>query len=182
MLCVNSLTVNMQSCAGIKRELESLGQKSTKHLLLMERTKINRKILLTILFFFVAVFLLTYADWVVNGLLYQYGLKYDVVWYERYSLGYFLLWQFTLILLAGTARSWKAYVLMEAFVLSSTQDLVYFGVWNGGVFPVGDWTWMPLYDLLGFYSTVFQIVLSVVCVGSAMLIVKMTKKKKLFNY
>lgn len=134
------------------------------------------KTLLFLFLFFMAVFLLTYADWVVNGLLYQFGLRFDAVWYERYSLGYTLLWQFTVCLLAVAFKSWRLFVFMEAFVLSSTQDLIYFGVWNGGVFPVGDWTWMPLYNVLGFYNTGFQIVLSVVCVGSAILIIKMVKK------
>lgn len=149
---------------------------------LKRQTVMNRKILLTILLFFVAVLLLTFMDWIVNGLLYQHGLQFSEEWYGTYSLGYTLLWQFTLITLTLSLRSWKAFVLMEAFVLSSTQDLVYFGVWNGGVFPVGDWTWMPLFDVLGFYSTGLQVLLSVVCVGAAILLVKMTKKVKLFNY
>lgn len=144
--------------------------------------KLNTKILFAVAAFFVAVLLLSFMDWVVNGLLYQHGLIYSDAWYSPYSLGYTLLWQFTVFTLAFAGRSWRLFVFMEAFVLSSTQDIVYFGVWNGGVFPAGDWTWMPLFNVFGFYTTTFQVMLSVVYVGSAILLVKMTKKVKLFNY
>ncbi|MFA5365902.1 MAG: hypothetical protein WC325_12035, partial [Candidatus Bathyarchaeia archaeon] len=134
------------------------------------------KTLICLTLFFAAVFLLTRIDWVVNGLLYGYGLQFNHVWYEQYSIAYFLLWQFTLIVLVVASKSWWLLVFMEAFVLSSTQDLFYFVVWNGG-FPVGDWTWMPLYQTLGFYNTAFQICFSVVSMLSAAVVIGVSKKQ-----
>lgn len=90
-----------------------------------------RKQVVCLFFFILAVFLLTYLDWVVNAVLYGYGLQFNRVWHEQYSVGYLLCYQLVIGLLFLYLRSWKATVLMEAFVLSSTQDLVYFGVWRG---------------------------------------------------
>lgn len=95
----------------------------------------------------------------MNGLLYNYGLLFNAGWYGPYSLGYLLSYQFVILLLVLYSRSWRLFVLMEAFVLSSTQDLVYFAVWNGG-FPVGDWVWMPLCEVFGGYTLVTQLLLS----------------------
>ena len=135
-----------------------------------------KKDLITLALFLAGVLLFTYLDFVVNSVLYGFGLRFDYGWYDSYSLGYLLLFQFLILALTVYCKSWRRLVLMEAFVLSSTQDLVYFGVWSGCVFPVGDWTWMPLYETLGFYSTGFQVLLSTVCISSAMLLIKVVKK------
>jgi len=134
------------------------------------------KIVVALVLFFAAVLMLTYMDWVVNGLLYAYGLQFNMAWFERYSFGYFLLWQFTIFTLTYLSTSWRLLVFMEAFVLSSTQDLFYFGVWNGG-FPVGEWTWMPMYQTLGFYNTAFQVCLSATSMLTAVTVVVLLKKR-----
>jgi hypothetical protein len=48
---------------------------------------------------------------------------------------------------------------MEIFVLTSTQDLVYFGLWEGA-FPHIEWSWMPFYRIFGSWTTTHQIMLS----------------------
>lgn len=135
-----------------------------------------KKALITLSLFLAGVLLFTYMDYVVNFVLYGFGLRFDYGWYDAYSFGYMLLYQFMILALTLYSKSWQLALLMEAFVLSSTQDLVYFGVWSGGVFPSGQWTWMPLYETLGFYSTSFQLALSAGSMLSAILIVKMVKK------
>jgi hypothetical protein len=116
-------------------------------------------------------------DYIVNSVLYGFGLRFDVEWYGLYSLAYFLLYQLAVCMLVLASKSWRLLVFMQAFVLSSTQDLIYFGVWGRGVFPVGDWVWMPMYQTLGFYNTGLQIVLSGVSMLSAALIIRVPKKR-----
>jgi hypothetical protein len=137
----------------------------------------NIKTMICLLLFFISVFLFTFLDWVVNCVLYGFGLRFDAEWYGLYSAAYFLLYQLAIVMLVLASKSWRLLVFMEAFVLSSSQDLVYFGVWSRGVFPVGDWVWMPLYQTLGFYTTAFQVCLSAASMLSAILIVWLPKKR-----
>jgi hypothetical protein len=116
-------------------------------------------------------------DYIVNSVLYGFGLRFDAEWYGMYSAAYFLLYQLAACMLTLASKSWRLLVFMEAFVLSSTQDLIYFGVWSNGVFPSGDWSWMPLYKTLGFYTTTFQIILSGASMLSAILIIWLMKKR-----
>jgi hypothetical protein len=48
---------------------------------------------------------------------------------------------------------------MEVFVLTATQDLVYFGLWQGS-FPRIEWLWTPFYWIFGSWTTTHQILLS----------------------
>jgi hypothetical protein len=125
--------------------------------------------------FFVSVFLYTYLDWVVNGLLYEYGLQFSNEWYGTYSIAYFLLYQFTITLLTVASRSWRLLFFMEVFTLSNTQDIIYFLTWNGG-FPSGEWTWMNLYGIIGTYTTSTQLMLSVIVLATAYLVVTRIKR------
>lgn len=119
-----------------------------------------------------AVLLFTRMDYLVNHRLYEHGLKFSEEWYSEYSLLYFLLYQFVIVLIGWFTHSWKLCVVLEAFVLSSAQDMVYFGLWEKGNFPKGDWTWMPLFKTFGTWKTEHQIILSFVAVIGAILAVK----------
>jgi hypothetical protein len=142
-----------------------------------KRIEINHKTLLCLVLFFVCVLVFTFMDYIVNSVLYGFGLRFDAEWYGMYSAAYFLLYQLAIAMLTLASNSWRLLVFMEAFVLSSTQDLIYFSVWGKGVFPVGDWSWMPLYQTLGFYNTGLQVVLSGVSMLSATLIIWLPKKR-----
>jgi hypothetical protein len=51
-------------------------------------------------------------------------------------------------------------MFFEVFLLTSTQDLVYFGLWHGS-FPAHQWVWMFQYTIFGFWNTASQILLSI---------------------
>ena len=106
------------------------------------------------------ILLLTKLDFIINSTFYSYGLKFSMDWYWQYSVVYFILLQCFAVGSFLFARRRELLILAEAFVLSGTQDLVYFGVWNGGVFPHGQWNWTPYYWLFGSWTTAHQVALS----------------------
>jgi hypothetical protein len=106
------------------------------------------------------ILLLTKLDHIVNSTLYGHGLEFSMDWYWQYSVVYFILLQGVVFFSYIVVRKEKLLLLAEAFVLSGTQDLVYFGVWNGGVFPPGQWNWTPMYWFFGGWTTAHQVALS----------------------
>jgi hypothetical protein len=129
------------------------------------------------------ILLLTKLDFIINSTFYSYGLKFSMDWYWQYSVVYFVLLQCFAVGSYYFARRRELLLLAEAFVLSGTQDIVYFGVWNGGVFPNGQWTWTPSYWLFGSWTTVHQVALSVsslllACIIVAVLRWRAEKHKK----
>jgi hypothetical protein len=121
-----------------------------------------------------AVLLFTRMDYLVNKQLYDHGLQFSEDWYSDYSLYYSLLYQLVIALVFLQTRSWKLCFVLEAFVLSSAQDFVYFGLWEGGKFPQGDWTWMQGYKTLGHWTTQDQTLLSVGALVAALVFAKVT--------
>jgi hypothetical protein len=111
--------------------------------------------------FVCGILLLTKLDHIVNSTFYSYGLKFSMDWYWQYSVVYFILNQCVAVGAYYFARRRELLIMAEAFVLSGTQDLVYFGVWNGGVFPHGQWSWTPYFWLAGCWTTAHQVALSV---------------------
>jgi hypothetical protein len=107
------------------------------------------------------ILLLTKLDFIINSTFYSYGLKFSMDWYWQYSVVYFVLLQCFAVGSFLLAHRRELLILAEAFVLSGTQDLVYFGVWNGGVFPPGQWNWTPYYWMFGSWTTAHQVALSV---------------------
>ena len=106
------------------------------------------------------ILMLTKLDHIVNSTLYGFGLKFSMDWYWEYSIVYFILLQAVAVASYLFARRRELLLMAEAFVLSGTQDLVYFGVWSGGVFPRGQWDWTPYAWLLGSWTTNHQLALS----------------------
>jgi hypothetical protein len=106
-----------------------------------------------------AVLLLTRLDYLINNTLYSFGLSYSEAWYQEYVLLYFLAYQLVIFTLLAYTRNLKLFMLFQAFVLTSTQDLIYFGLWEGS-FPAHEWVWMTQYKLFGFWNTATQILLS----------------------
>jgi len=126
------------------------------------KTGVGRKAdrLIALILFLLAVLVLTRLDFLVNETLYGYGLEFSYGWYREYTILYGLSYQLVLLLLFLWARDWRLVCVLEGFVLSSGQDLIFFMVWNGG-FPEGEWTWMLFYRVFGFWNTNTQILLTV---------------------
>jgi hypothetical protein len=124
-----------------------------------KKTEMKRKNLFAILLFFFGVLLFTRVDFLVNESLYHYGLHFNENWYAEYTNLYALYYQFLILSLLVYTRNLKLLVFMEVFVLTSTQDMVYFGLWQGA-FPKIDWWWTPFYRIFGSWTTTQQILLS----------------------
>ncbi len=133
----------------------------------------TRNLMLAGALFACAVLLFTRIDYLVNSDLYRYGLKFNDGWFGTYSLLYRLLYQLMIVFVYLLTRRWRLVVVLEAFVLSSGQDLVYFIVWGQGNFPTGDWTWMPWYKWFGHWTTEMQIGWTVVAVAASLILTKL---------
>ena len=136
----------------------------------------NRKTIEALTLFTLFILVLTGLDYVVHGDLYNYGLQFNIEWANKYWILYAFTYQIICASMFLHTRSWKVLVFTEAFVLTCTQDLVYFMVWGGGHFPVGDWTWMPFYNLLGTWTTAMQIILSCTAIATCLIGFKVSKK------
>ena len=117
------------------------------------------------------ILLVTKLDHIVNSTLYGQGTSFSMSWYWPYSVVYFLLLQGFVAVLFLFVRRKEAVLLAEAFILSGSQDIVYFGVWNGGVFPPGQWSWTPYFWAFGGWNTVDQLALSAASLGLACVII-----------
>jgi hypothetical protein len=57
--------------------------------------------------------------------------------------------------------------------------LVFYLVWNRGVFPAGDWSWMPFFSIFGHWTTLNQSILSIASMVSAAFLLWIAKRWKL---
>ena len=109
-------------------------------------------------------------DYIVHGVHYEYGLRWDPQWHYL-DLSIYLAQNVLIVVsCAAIARSVWLLPFFYVFVNTSTQDLLFYGVWHNllriapqhsGVFPLGDWTWMPYYEWFGAWTTEMQIFFSV---------------------
>lgn len=116
--------------------------------------------LVSVLTFSLSVLLLTRLDYLVNNILYGFGLSFSKDWYNEYVILYSLAYQLVIFVLFAYTKNLKLLALFECFVLTCTQDLIYFGLWEMS-FSSGNWDWIIFNDLLGFWNTQSQILLSV---------------------
>jgi hypothetical protein len=119
--------------------------------------------------FSLSVLLLTRLDFLVNNILYSFGLTFSETWYQEYGALYFLAYQLVIFALLAYTRNLKLFAFFQVFVLTSTQDLVYFGLWEGS-FPLHEWVWMVYYRIFGFWNTTSQILLSASSLSSIMIL------------
>ena len=115
---------------------------------------------LALVIFGISVLLLTRLDFFINNVLYGFGLIFSDGWYTEYQLLYALVYQLIAFVLYVYTRNLKLLVFFEVFVLTSSQDLVYFVLWETG-FPSTEWTWIIYHDIFGFWNTTSQVLLSV---------------------
>lgn len=116
-----------------------------------------------------SVLLLTRLDFLINNILYNFGLSFSEALYQEYSVLYFLAYQLVAFILLAYTKNLKLFAFFQVFVLTSTQDLVYFGLWEGS-FPSHEWVWMVYYRIFGFWNTTSQILLSLSSLSSIMIL------------
>lgn len=106
-----------------------------------------------------SVLLLTRLDFLINNIFYRFGLIFSEGWYQEYTILYFLAYQLVILVLLAYTRKLNLFLFFEVFVLTSTQDLVYFILWQGS-FPAHESVWMVQYRIFGFWNTTTQLLLS----------------------
>jgi hypothetical protein len=116
-----------------------------------------------------SVLLLTRLDFLINNILYNFGLSFSEAWYQEYSVLYFLAYQLIVFILLAYTKNLKLFAFFQIFVPASTQDLVYFGIWEGS-FPSHEWVWMMYYRIFGFWNTANQILLSISSLSSILIL------------
>ena len=83
-----------------------------------------------------AFFLCTsYFDYVVHGMLYSYGLRFDFAWAYPYWISYGLFYVIFILAL----RSWLAFLLWAGFF----QDILTVAVWQRQHDWLTTWWWHP---------------------------------------
>ena len=117
--------------------------------------------MLGVVLFFIAVVLLEGNGYLIHHDLYEHGLRYSEVWAGKDNLIKMALYQFVIFTLLLVHESWRVWVLTEVFWYTCSQDLLFYLVWNKGVFPAGDWVWIPFYSVFGRWTTIDQFILSI---------------------
>jgi hypothetical protein len=112
-----------------------------------------------------AVFLsVTGLDFVVNSILYSYGLGFSYVWYVPYQVGLSVTIFSVCVLVAwqsyeDTASmdvAFKRGLTLFLAHLGGLIDWIFFLIYNGGRVYSGEWTWMWQYSLLGTWNWKLQ--------------------------
>jgi hypothetical protein len=129
---------------------------------------VNRNLVAFGIFSF-SVLLLTRLDFLINSILYNFGLSFSEAWYQEYTVLYFLAYQLVVFILLAYTKNLKLFAFFQVFLLTSTQDLVYFGLWEGS-FPSHEWVWTVYYRIFGFWNTTSQILLSLSSLSSIMIL------------
>ncbi len=138
----------------------------------------HRSVVLGVILFFVAVVLLEGNGYIIHRGLYEHGLTYSESWAEKDNLLKICLYQFVIFTLLFIHKSWRVWVLTEVFWFTCSQDLFFYLIWNHGVFPAGDWSWLPFYNILGHWTTLDQTILSIASIAFTGFLLWLTKEWK----
>lgn len=140
----------------------------------------TKSIIIGLIVYGVLALIQTRIDFYFNSDLYAKGLIFSETWYKPYSTLYFFLTVFNVLIASLFAKSYKLFIVLFFFAYSSGCDLIYFGIWNKGIFPLTNWVWMPNYSVFGFWNTETQIIytmsLTLLGVLCAFIIGKLIKK------
>ncbi|MCW4024549.1 MAG: hypothetical protein NWF01_05890 [Candidatus Bathyarchaeota archaeon] len=139
-----------------------------------------KKWIIGLFVFFCLMLLYTRLDYLINKELYSYGLVFSINWYFTNQIVYILLYQTAILTLHLYHKNTKLTIFLEAFVVTSTQDLVYFGLWTQGVFPAYEWTWTSYYFLFGVWNTSTQFFASGIMFIGALLLLFEEKLRRRF--
>jgi hypothetical protein len=106
----------------------------------------------------------TGLDFVVNSILYSYGLGFSYAWYAPYQVGLSVTIFSVCVLVAwqsyeDTASmdvAFKRGLTLFLAHLGGLIDWIFFLVYNGGRVYSGEWSWMWQYSLLGTWNWKLQ--------------------------
>ena len=130
---------------------------------------------------------ITGLDFVVNSVLYSYGLSFSYGWYIPYLVGIsvtllsicvLVVWQSYEDTRSVDVALKRGLTLFLAY-FGGLVDCLYFLVYNGGDVYLGEWTWMWQYWLIGTWNWQLQTIWSF---SFLMLIVGMWKVNIMFNF
>jgi hypothetical protein len=111
---------------------------------------------------------LTAVDFVVNNVLYSYGLRFSYSWYILYQVGFsmvifsicfLVVWQSYEDTASVNVALKRGLTLFFAH-LGGLIDCLFFLVYNGGQVYSGEWTWMWQYTLFGTWNWKLQTIWS----------------------
>jgi hypothetical protein len=88
-------------------------------------------------------------------------------WVVKDWVIYYIELQVVAFLAVLAARNHRIALLIvfEAFINSSTQDLIFYGLWGLGSFPTENWSWMIWYQLFGTWTTPMQVSYSAIALS-----------------
>lgn len=133
---------------------------------MIEMLNRQKRLLISSILFIAIVLVFTRVDYLIHSDLYGSGLEFSYDWFWTSQILYSMMYQVVIVMLFLYSRSIRLLMILEAFSIPGSQDIVFFGLWNGGVFPTSTWTWNPFYVFFGFnWTTMFQLWLSAVAVG-----------------
>ncbi len=138
-----------------------------------------RRVVLGVVLFIIAVVLLEGNGYLIHHDLYEHGLSYSQEWAGKDNLIKIALYQFVIFTLFFIHKSWRVWVLTEVFWFTSSQDIIFYLIWNKGVFPAGDWVWLPFSSIFGHWTTISQFILSTTSMVSVGLLLWLAKESKL---
>ncbi len=107
---------------------------------------------------------ITGLDFVVNNILYSYGLNFSYSWYIPYLFGlsaticcicFLVAWQSYQDTASMNVALKRGLTLFLAH-LGGLIDWMFFLIYNGGQVYQGEWTWMWQYSLLGTWNWMLQ--------------------------
>lgn len=114
--------------------------------------------------------LMSRIDFVINGILYDYGLRFSYEWALGYWITYVLA--FVVFSIAISFAYWYGsnktaenlrfsialFITINALVIGGLQDILFYGFWAGGLPPTHVvWWWSPWAHVLGTWTSLHQI-------------------------
>lgn len=100
------------------------------------------KALISVILFVSAVVLLEGNGYLIHHDLYGYGLEYSESWAVKDNLIKIALYQFVIFTLLFIHKNFRLFLVEQVFWLTCGQDIIFYLVWNNGVFPTGNWSWI----------------------------------------
>jgi hypothetical protein len=135
--------------------------------------------------------LMSRIDYIVNGTLYSYGLRFSYDWAEGYWSTYFSVYVVFSIVVASaywlgsnktrTNLKYSIALFLTIILLAAggVQDIMFFIFWAGGLPPSSVvWWWAPWTSLIGTWNSILQITAtSLVCCAIIFIWIQATKKQ-----
>jgi len=154
----------------------------------MPRALKGAALIILILSFFC---LMSRIDYIVHGVLYDYGLNFSYDWAVDYWLTYNLTFLAFSIIVSfsywfGSNKSAKNLkfaialsLTINALAVGGLQDILFFVLWAGGLPPNNViWWWAPWKYMLGTWTSLTQIGFTVLMTVSTMFVWMVATKEK----